>query len=505
VRQFGTFAPDWSGRNLTLPFDFTRPVAIRLLVVLRKWLKLARKRLRPFDFFAQHSSIRERVTTQVASSVASLHDTRQESFHSFIRSNLGNHPKAANDNHLNLKSGQRGLIQDIDPDAGHTLRQREQCIMKGRPCRTSISRYCGYERSPSMDSRKYIGMDVHQASISAAIRDANGKLVMESIFETKAATILEFIQGLHGSLWVAFEEGTGAGWLYDLLKPHVAKVIVCDPRKNALPKRRSKNDCVDARTLSELLRAGLLSPVYHAGTSVRTLKELARSYLTLTRDVTRVMNRLKALHRNWGIRCTGRAIYARSHRSDWLEKLPEAGVRRRAERLYQELDYLQPLRQEARKELLAESRKHPACELLREVPSLGPIRTALVIALIQTPHRFRTKRQLWTYSGLALNTQVSGEYSFTDGELQRARKHPVPRGLNDNHNHDLKNVFKGAAATAATALGGPLQDFYAALLAKGMRPAMARLTLARKIAAITLSIWKKGERFDTKHLKPQAA
>jgi len=64
-------------------------------------------------------------------------------------------------------------------------------------------------------------MDVHQASISIAVRDASGKLVMESLIETKAATILEFLQGLKGTLWVTFEEGTSAAWLYDLLKPHV--------------------------------------------------------------------------------------------------------------------------------------------------------------------------------------------------------------------------------------------------------------------------------------------
>ena len=87
-----------------------------------------------------------------------------------------------------------------------------------------------------MDSRKHIGMDVHQASISIAVMDSAGKLVMESVIETKAATILEFIEGIRGSLWVAFEEGTSAAWLYDLLKPHVAQVIVCDPRKNALLK-----------------------------------------------------------------------------------------------------------------------------------------------------------------------------------------------------------------------------------------------------------------------------
>jgi len=150
-----------------------------------------------------------------------------------------------------------------------------------------------------MESRKYIGMDVHQASISAAVRDDAGKLVMECVIETKARTILEFIQGLRGSLCVTFEEGTSAAWLYDLVKPHVAQVVVCDPRKNALLKAGNKNDRVDARKLSELLRAGLLTPVYHGDSGVRTLRELSRSYLTVTKDLTRVMNRTKALYRSW--------------------------------------------------------------------------------------------------------------------------------------------------------------------------------------------------------------
>ena len=222
-----------------------------------------------------------------------------------------------------------------------------------------------------MDRTKYIGMDVHQASISIAVRDASGKLVMESLIETKAATILEFLQGLKGTLWVTFEEGTSAAWLYDLLKPHVVKVIVCDPRKNALLKTGNKNDRVDARKLSHLLHAGLLTPVYHGESGVRTLRELARSYLTLTKDLTRVMNRLKALYRSWAIPCVGEKVYSPRHRSAWLEQLSEAGVRRRAEQLYQQLDILLQIRRDARRELLRESRKHPAHELLRQIPQLG--------------------------------------------------------------------------------------------------------------------------------------
>ena len=135
-----------------------------------------------------------------------------------------------------------------------------------------------------MDCKKYIGMDVHQATISIAVMDEAGKVVMDSVIETKSRTILEFIQGLRGTLWVTFEEGPSAAWLYDLLKPHVAKVVVCDPRKNALLKAGNKNDRIDARKLADLLRVGLLSPVYHGESGVGTLKELARSYLTITRS-----------------------------------------------------------------------------------------------------------------------------------------------------------------------------------------------------------------------------
>ena len=62
-----------------------------------------------------------------------------------------------------------------------------------------------------------------------------------------------------------------------------------------------------------------------------------------------------------------------------------------------------------------------------------------------------------------------------------------------------------SAATVAAVKPGPFQEFYTALVAKGMRPEMARLTLARKIAAIVLIVWKKGMCFDAQHLKPQTA
>src|ERR1700687_3652267 len=124
-----------------------------------------------------------------------------------------------------------------------------------------------------MNDAKYIGLDVHQATISVAGVDCAGEVGVE---------------GMPGN----------------------------------------KHDAIDARKLADLLRAGFLSPVYHGENGLRALKELARSYLALNRDVTRVMNRLKAIYRSWAIPCAGQRVYAPRYRSEWLGNITEVAVRR---------------------------------------------------------------------------------------------------------------------------------------------------------------------------------
>ena len=138
--------------------------------------------------------------------------------------------------------------------------------------------------------------------------DSTGKLVMESILETEAATILQFFAGLRGTLSVTFEEGTWSVWLYDLLNPHVDKLVVCNPRKNALLKDGNKSDRIDARKLAELLRGNQLKPVYHGETGVRMLRESSRKSVILpsSKTCSRATNRLKAVYRSWAIPCAGR-------------------------------------------------------------------------------------------------------------------------------------------------------------------------------------------------------
>src|SRR5258708_15067766 len=101
-----------------------------------------------------------------------------------------------------------------------------------------------------------------------------------------------------------------------------------------------------------------------------------------------------------------------------------------------------------------------------------------------------------------METRSGADHRHVNGQLQKAKKRVSIRGLNQNHNHDLKNLFKGAAVIASTK-PGPFQEFYTALLAKGMRPEMARLTLARKIATLLWIVWKRGVSFDAPYLKTQ--
>lgn len=354
-----------------------------------------------------------------------------------------------------------------------------------------------------MTDIKYVALDVHQATISAAVLNLDGKLLMQTVMQTDATAIRDFLRGLRGQLHLTFEEGTQAQWLYDLTRPLVAEVLVCNPRLNHSRSRDNKSDRLDALKLATELRAGLLKPVYHGSPQTQTLKQLAHNYEMLTEDTTRCMNRLKAVYRSQAVKCAGRDVYYNRHRAAWLAKLTEPGWRWRAEFLYKQLDHLRELRREAKKALLQEARQQAAFKQLCGVPGLGPLRVAQMIAVIGSPHRFRTKRQLWTYCGFAVVTRSSADYQVIGDKLERRHKSTQTRGLNPNHSRRLKVIFKSAAIEALKKEF--FKKMYERLQASGVRAEMARLTIARKLAAVALAMWKSGEANDETKLSKLAA
>jgi transposase len=347
-----------------------------------------------------------------------------------------------------------------------------------------------------MNETKYIGMDVHTATTVIVVLNSVGKPVAEAILETKESTILDFFQSQRGTLHVAFEEGTQAAWLYDLIRPHVAEVVVCDPRQIA--EKGSKSDKIDARRLAELLRTKGLKAIYHGDHGTQALKELAHSYGSIVHDGTRVKNRLKGLFRGRGIACHGTGVYSAEERDEWLKRLDNAALRMRICRLWKELDLLVQLRGEAEKDLMAEARRHPEFRILRSIPGIGPRRAAVILAFGITPYRFRTRKQFWHYCGLGLRSKITSEYALIEGRICRSNKRPLLRGLNPNYNRALKEAFKGAALTAAM---GPWKSQFDAMVENGARPPLVLLTLARKIATIAWVLWKKGERYDDGKVK----
>ena len=171
--------------------------------------------------------------------------------------------------------------------------------------------------------------------------------------------------------------------------------------------------------------------------------------------------------------------------------------------LYAQYDAVQAIRKQAERDLVAEAHRHSVSGVLATCPGLGPIRVAQLVPIVVSPTRFRTKRQFWSYCGLGIVMRSSSDLvPSKNGTWDRAIVQKT-RGLNLNHNHVLKNIFKGAAQIVIARMKEEaLHHDYQRIIAAGTKPTLAKLTLARKIAAIALSMWKRQEEYDpTKHRK----
>jgi transposase len=347
--------------------------------------------------------------------------------------------------------------------------------------------------------KRYIGLDVHAASTTFAVMGESGKKLGTHVVETNGQALVEQLKTIPGERYVCLEEGTQSAWLYEILKPHAKEVVVAVVSES----RGQKDDQRDAYALAERLRTGAIERrVFKEVGDYGTLRELARTHTMVVQDVVRVQNRIKALYRSRGVPTANKTIYSVKGREEWLPLLPDAS-RGAAMTLYAEYDGVEEVRRRAEKELVQEAHRHPICRVLESCPGLGPIRVAQLVPIVVSPERFRTKRQFWSYCGLGIVMRSSSDWVRTkDGGWTRADVQQT-RGLNRTHNHALKNIFKGAATTVVMQLEGePLHQEYERTKTAGTKPNLAKLTLARKIAAIALSMWKSQKEYDsTKHRK----
>jgi len=348
---------------------------------------------------------------------------------------------------------------------------------------------------------RYIGLDPHGTSCTFGVIGPSGRKLRHDVVETNGAALVQYLRNVPGRKHLCLEEGTQSAWLYEILSPHVVEIVVAGISKS----RGQKSDELDAFRRAEELRTGTIeTPVFKAPRMYGRLRELARVHTMLVRDVVRVQARVKVMYRARGIATPGKSIYGPGKRDQWLNRLPVSS-RWATEKLHDEYDQLLELKREAERELVAEARKHRISRVLATAPGLGPIRVAQLLPIVVTPHRFRTRSQFWAYSGLGIVMRSSSDWVQTQaGGWARAQVQQT-RGLNRRHNSTLKGIFKGAATTIVTRLhADPLYEHYLRLTSGGTKPNLAKVTIARRVAAIVLRMWKDEKEYDPGKLKQQA-
>jgi transposase len=349
---------------------------------------------------------------------------------------------------------------------------------------------------------RYIGIDAHSESCTVVVMGPSGKRIRQQVVDTQAEVLIDLLKGVAGEKYVCLEEGQLAEWLLEVLGPHVKEMAIVQPPEHG----GRKSDLDDAWALAERIRVradGIY--VFKPTTQYRALREAVRAHIVAVKEQTRAKNRLRALFRSRGVAKLDGSLYEPESSAQWLAKLP-LPYRRRAEWLGQQVASTTQAQAIAESWLKEEGKKLPDVQRLKTVPGLGDVRAAQIVALVVTPHRFRKTRQFWSYCGLGIVTRASGEWTRSaSGQWQHVQGKVQMRGLNLNRQPLLKAVFKGAATSVLTR-SNPLHEHFDRLVAGGTAPHLARLTIARRIAAATLAIWKKKEEYEpAKHRSTEAA
>jgi len=346
---------------------------------------------------------------------------------------------------------------------------------------------------------RFIGLDVHASSCTFGVMGPSGKHLRSQVVETNGQVLVSFLKTVPGTLHLCLEECTQASWLAEILSPHVDKLVVMGLWQSS---KGPKNDERDAFDLADKLRKNDLERVVYKQVGPYTaLRQLVKVHAQIVRDVVRVQNRIRALLRSRGIRVEDKTVYSPRRRMEFVEQLPTKIVPA-AKQLYAQYDALVPVKADAEKELVAELHRHAISRTLETCPGFGPIRVAQLVATVVSPQRFRRRQQFWSYCGLGIVMRSSSDWEqMGDGSWQRATKQTT-RGLNRSYNRMLKAVFKGAATTVINQHGAeePLRQGYLRQLLAGTKPNLAKLTLARKLAATTLAMWKKQEAYDPRRI-----
>jgi len=332
----------------------------------------------------------------------------------------------------------------------------------------------------------YIGMDCHISTLDFAVVNETGRLVKTGSVATSVSNFMEFVKKVAPPRVVYMEEGTLAAWALEICARFGEKLVITNPKENHwIGSSGQKDDSIDALKLAQLARGGYIKEVHHPVGQRRRFRELMITYHDTVRSTTRIKNKIKAKFRQNGIRCNGRTVYLKAYREEWKEKLPQdATLLLILEGLWHQLGQSEQCEKELLRAARVQAKHYPEIKHFEAIPGIGFITAATISAILETPHRFASKRKVWMYAGLGLMKRASA------GKLYSER-------LSIDYNRLLKYTIKQTAAVAIQTTDNPFRQKYLDMtLLHGIAPNLAKLTIARGMLATMWAMWKKGEKYN---------
>ena len=278
-----------------------------------------------------------------------------------------------------------------------------------------------------------------------------------------------------------------AGWMRQVLLPHVHRVVVSDPKQNSwIAKDPRKEDSVDAFKLAWLLRMGKFCEVYYDPSVDRAVfKQAVRHHDDMRDRQAKLKVKIKARYRMQGVIPRGQAVFGPRGRKTWLEQVPSADARICIEQLYSLLDYTLKIEEEAYGHMVRLAKQYPEIGRFDRVPGVGPIGACRFSAYIQTPRRFSSKRKLWRYCGLAVSDRSSDGKPLGRPRLDRWSGCPPLKDLS----------YKAFLGTQLTKNDNLFKRTFAQALKTTKNRTHARLTTQRKIVAVLWAMWRDETEF----------
>ncbi|HCK99144.1 MAG TPA: IS110 family transposase [Candidatus Marinimicrobia bacterium] len=328
---------------------------------------------------------------------------------------------------------------------------------------------------------KYIGLDVHSSHINCAVIDEQGNLIHHDCFNTSLENLINLSENLKHPLSLVYEEGELADWLFQGLRSSFEEIVVADPIENRMIYGGDqKSDPIDPLKLATLLRGGFINPVHHTWDHHRSqFKQLVFAYHDMAKQVTRTKNKIKAYFRKQGMIIKTDSVYHPDKRALFINESRHPEI---IEKYYQFLDLFQNEKNRFERTLKKEARRYPIIGRFLKIPGAGIVTTTTFFTIVDDPHRFDHKQQLWSYAHLGKSVHQSGNYEVT----RRQRK----------GNRLLKYVIKIAAGDAVRQKTNEFTKAYIHMVnIQHKEPKLAYRIIARKLLTIMWTIWKNNQSY----------